>query len=90
VALGPDLVEELHEAVVDHKGDGHVQADAAHARQRPLVEGACSLLLHNASEKGKIYYARQHALLNYCNVRGPYFFIMRLKGKNLLCAAACS
>jgi hypothetical protein len=35
---------------------------ATHARQCPLVEGARSLLLHIASEKEKIYYARQHAL----------------------------
>ncbi len=49
--LGPDLVEEVHEAVVDHEGDGHVQAHSAHARQRSLVEGARTLLLHDPSEQ---------------------------------------
>ena len=51
--LGPDLVEEVHEAVVDHEGDGHVQAHSAHARQRSLVEGACTLLLHDPSEQSE-------------------------------------
>ncbi len=49
--LGPDLVEEVHEAVVDHEGDGDVQAHSAHARQRSLVEGAGTLLLHDPSEQ---------------------------------------
>lgn len=35
---GPDLVEELHEGVVDHEGDAHVEAHATQTRHRPLVE----------------------------------------------------
>lgn len=29
VQLVPELVEQFHERIVDHEGDGHVQANAA-------------------------------------------------------------
>ena len=34
------LVEDLHERVVDHEGDGHVETHAAQAGDRALVEPA--------------------------------------------------
>ena len=34
----PGLIEELHEWVVDHEGNGHVQAHATQSGQRALVE----------------------------------------------------
>ena len=34
----------LHKAVIDHEGDGNVQADSAHARQGSLVEGFGTLV----------------------------------------------
>ena len=44
VSSGPDLVEELHERVVNHEGDGNVEADAAHPGDGALVEGLGSLV----------------------------------------------
>ena len=41
----PELVEEIHEGVVDHEGDGDVQADAAQSWHRALVERHRALLL---------------------------------------------
>jgi len=45
--LRPDFVEHLHEAVVDHEGDGHVQADPGHPGDGSLVEGLGSLFDHD-------------------------------------------
>ncbi len=43
----PNLVEHLHEGVVDHERDGHVEADPAQPGQRALVEGHGALVLPN-------------------------------------------
>ena len=44
-----DLAEELHEAVVDHEGDGDIEADPGHAGQGAFVEGPRSLVLQDLS-----------------------------------------
>ena len=49
--LGPDLVEVLHEGVVDHEGDGNVQADPAHPRHCSLVERLRSLVHQDLSKQ---------------------------------------
>ena len=46
---GPHFVEELHEAVVDHEGDGHVQAHARHPRDGSLVESSRTLVHQDLS-----------------------------------------
>jgi len=45
--LRPDLVEHLHEAVVDHERDGHVEADPRHPGDGTLVESPWTLVDHN-------------------------------------------
>ena len=40
----PDLGEQLHERVVDHERNGHVQTDPGHARNGALVEGGGALV----------------------------------------------
>ena len=40
MGLLPHSVEELHEGVVDHEGDGNVQAHAAETGDGALVETA--------------------------------------------------
>ena len=45
--LRPDFVEEVHEAVVDHEGDGNVQADSRHPRDSALVESPRPLVHHD-------------------------------------------
>ena len=45
--LRPDLVEHLHEAVVDHERDGHVQTDPRHPGDGTLVESPRTLVDHN-------------------------------------------
>ena len=47
VLLRPELVEHLHEAVVDHEGDGHVQADPGHPRDGSLVESLGTFVDHD-------------------------------------------
>jgi hypothetical protein len=36
----PELVEQLHEGIINHEGDGHVEAHPAQTRHRTLVESA--------------------------------------------------
>ena len=48
--LRPHFVEDLHEGVVDHERDRHVQAHPAHAGQRALVERPRALVSHNRSK----------------------------------------
>lgn len=43
----PDLVEEVHEGVVDHEGDGDVEAHATEPRNGALVEGRETLVPGN-------------------------------------------
>lgn len=47
LGLLPDLWEEFHEGIVDHERDGHVQADATHARNGALVEAANQYVQEN-------------------------------------------
>ncbi len=43
--LGPNFVEKLHEAVVDHESYGNVKANPGHAWYRPFVK--CSETFHS-------------------------------------------
>lgn len=48
--LVPEFVEQIHERIVDHECDGHIETDAAQPRHGALVEGGRSFVAPNLHE----------------------------------------
>ena len=50
----PDLVEELHEGIIDHECDGNIKNHSAHPRHGSFVECSWSLIGHDLPAKIRI------------------------------------
>ena len=58
------FIKELHEGIVDHKSDGHIEANSGHPRNRSFIESLWAFVDHNllCALEGALVFGRLQAL----------------------------